>query len=356
MPTVSPPPPPPPPDWDEDDEKKMVLPPPALVEEMEEEEEPLPAPFEMAPPPPAPADAEEEAEEEEELGYMPPPPPPPSPTRKKGNGIVITLSVVAFFAFMLGIQWQGNKSKTEEKLAQLQEELAQQQEITADKKDTLAKAELLQKKIEEGKATREALMAESKENRNYIMELQQIIRSGRTATNEIERIQKSMAELEGHLADLERRISLYLPPDQLTDEKRKERDEQLKKLVCTYLKARSIGCTIVMEKMCANRLQHHANAMNMTYASRVAGVMDSEYKSYSGRRVYKPCALAYNGVRVELLSEVTSPGSPNQWCREWWTFNEEGFIIRWDERITTGNQPALSEGYRTVNITEQKQS
>lgn len=349
MPSISPLPPPPlPPDWDEDDEKKIVLPPPAPVEE--EESEPLPASFEMVPPPPAP----EEEIEEEEPNYMPPPPPPPCPAQKKGNGIVITLSVVALFALMLGIQWQGNKSRAESKLVQLQEELAQQQKKTKEKSDTLDKAERLQKKIEEGETAREALMADSKESRNYIMELQQIIRSGRTASGEIEKVQKSMAELEGTLADLERRISLYLPPNQLTEEKLKERDAQLKKLACTYLKARSIGCTTIMEKMCANRLQHHANAMNMTYASRVAGVMDSEYKSYSGRRMYKPCTLAYNGVRVELVSEVITPGSPNQWCREWWTFNEDGFIIRWDERITTGKQPTMSEGYRTVNITEQK--
>ena len=375
-------PPPPPPNWDDDDEASTsssessfveshgVEPMPVPPSVLPEEDEPLPPPFEVAFPPPLPVEeAEEEplppappAEEAEEEPlppappveedvdtFIPPPPPPPAP-QKKGNGPIIAMSVVTVFALMLGFQWQGNINRVNADVQKQQSELTEQQEQTKIHTDVLNKAEQLKKEIEEKTAKNEAICAEGRKAEEERDALRQILRSGRSVSHEMERLQADCEKMENLINNLDSRIAYYLPPEQLSAEKLRERDEYLRRLACTYLRARTIGCTILIKKMCANRLRHHLNAMQMTYADRVAGAMDSEFKGYSGKRMFSPISLAYSGVRVEVLSEVTSPGKPKQWCKECWTFNEEGEIIRWEEHLTSGAQPALSEKFRHINL------
>jgi len=373
---------PPPPVEEEEEEAEAPLPPPCeLAPEPEEAAEPLPAPLppveeeeeaEVPLPPyeledeplPPHFEIDEDAEDDAALPASPAPvlpSAPPAPeeektatavrlpaAKKEGTGLMIGLGLGVAVAVGLALQFQSNIGRYEQKNQQLQQELAEYRQATKLQQNLIAETKLASQQVEEAEARVEQLKVERASIREEYTQLAPLRYNSVPLSELMDRAQAACRTLEEQLADLDARMLLYLPPEKLSAEQLQERDTYLKKYAGLYLRARSIGCTAILYRMCAPTLEHYAFNMQPTSASNVANLLDNVFRKERIHSSYRLKALGYNGLRVELVSEVTTADQSLRWSKEIWLLNENGEIMRWNEILSTGDQPSISQGYHIV--------
>ena len=373
----------PPPPVEEEEEAEAPLPPPCeLAPEPEEEAEPLPAPLppveveeeeaEAPLPPyglddePLPPHFEIDEDAEDDAARPAPPAPvlpsaPPAPeeektatavrlpaAKKEGTGLMIGLGLGVAVAVGLALQFQSNIGRYEQKNQQLRQELAEYLQATKLQQNLIAETKLASQQVEEAEARVEQLKAERASIREEYTQLAPLRYNSVPLSELMDRAQAACRTLEEQLADLDARMLLYLPPEKLSAEQLQERDTYLKKYAGLYLRARSIGCTAILYRMCAPTLEHYAFNMQPTSASNVANLLDNVFRKERIHSSYRLKALGYHGLRVELVSEVTTADQSLRWSKEIWLLNENGEIMRWNEILSTGVQPSISQGYHIV--------
>ncbi|MBQ1960988.1 MAG: hypothetical protein II349_05645 [Akkermansia sp.] len=309
---------------------------------VEVEDEPLPPPFDAAPVSPVPESAPETAKVslQSVLATL--------VAKMKGAWLAISLGIGAAVAAALAVQFQGHIERIEQNIAQHQQELVACQEQTKKELALLAETKVAAQQVEETRAQMEQAAVDCDKARAEYRELAPLRYNSLPFDELMARGQSTVRQLEVQIEDLDTRKGLYLPPEKLTTKQLRERAAYLKKYVELYLRARTIGCTVVLHRMCADVVEHYACGMQRAESSEVAQLLDRAYTRERVHASYRLHALGFNGLTVELVSEVTVPGLEPQWSKETWKMNEAGAIVRWAETLSSGEPPTLSQGFCRV--------
>ena len=193
---------------------------------------------------------------------------------------------------------------------------------------------------------------ENSEVREYFNELKFYATPGQL-TNELSTLEHNKTNLQRQIDQVNKRMEPYLPPERLPEEKLKQRDQRLSKVLPVYLRAKSQGYAWVQKAFYADSVIHPEANNQEVRLSRLTEYWYSEWKkNHSGGIRYELLEVGYHGNRIEFISKRTTDGTASSnkpeivYCKEMWWLDERGKIKRCDEIVSPDQKPEISAGYR----------